>query len=918
MKSFIREVLENLKKSNTPLSDTIFILPSKRAGSYLIKELASISEKNIFAPSIYSVEEFTELISGLQSIDNTISLFEFYEVYKNKTEESETEDFETFITWAQSLIQDFNEIDRYLIDHKPFFDYLSDIQDINHWYLQDEKTELVKKYLKFWKELPSFYEALSKRLISKEQGYQGLIYRKASENIDDYIAQNNQKHVFIGFNALNASEQHIIQKLLQNNRAEVYWDLDNIFYSDESHAASLFIRDYMKSWDFYKNNNYKSFGDNYSREKNIQMIGVPKNIGQAKYIGEILTGLENKELENTAIVLGEEELLLPVLNSMPPEINELNITMGFPIKNAPANSLFENLFNIHLNKGTEYYYKEVISIINHPSLSPLLKPYSEKLVSKINSENLVYLKYDSVNSAFPKELKPIISACFKPKNDSVSGLITDFHEIIQNLKLHLKKEEDKIGLEFLYHFHVLFNKLDNLNTEYPHLKTIKSLYNFYKELLSTETLDFQGRPFEGLQLMGMLESRALDFETVIITSLNEGVLPAGKSDNSFIPYDLKQEYKLPTYREKDAVYTYHFYRLLQRAKNVYLLYNTEAEGLNSGEKSRFLTQLEIEKQPTHNLKKLLISPKVPTPSRSLKEVKKTPEILEKLKSLANYGFSPSALTTYIRNPLDFYHQYVLGVRDQDEVEETVAFNTLGTVVHNALENFYKEHEGKTITENTIQEFKKMADKQITKEFAEAYSKLPLEKGKNLLIFEVAKRYLHNFLKFELKRVKAGEEIKIVQIEKDLKVELPVENLPFSVYLRGKVDRFENSNGISRIIDYKTGKVESRNLSVGDWEEITKDYDNYSKSFQVLTYASLIALEKGLKFPAEAGIISFKNLKSGFLKFEKKEPGTRKKDSMITEETLDLFQTELKKLIVEICDPEIPFIEKEIKKTYGSF
>ncbi|MDX1761642.1 MAG: PD-(D/E)XK nuclease family protein, partial [Christiangramia sp.] len=244
--------------------------------------------------------------------------------------------------------------------------------------------------------------------------------------------------------------------------------------------------------------------------------------------------------------------------------------------------------------------------------------------------------------------------------------------------------------------------------------------------------------------------------------------------------------------------------------------------------------------------------------------------------------------------------------------------TLGTVVHNALENFYKEHEGKTITENTIQEFKKMADKQITKEFAEAYSKLPLEKGKNLLIFEVAKRYLHNFLKFELKRVKAGEEIKIVQIEKDLKVELPVENLPFSVYLRGKVDRFENSNGISRIIDYKTGKVESRNLSVGDWEEITKDYDNYSKSFQVLTYASLIALEKGLKFPAEAGIISFKNLKSGFLKFEKKEPGTRKKDSMITEETLDLFQTELKKLIVEICDPEIPFIEKEIKKTYGSF
>ena len=633
---------------------------------------------------------------------------------------------------------------------------------------------------------------------------------------------------------------------------------------------------------------------------------------------KLLTDLGKDQLENTAIVLGEEELLLPVLNSLPAEIEELNITMGFPIKNAPISSLFENLFQIHINNTGDYYYKDVVSVLNHPTLNPLLDPYSDALVARINAENLVYLKYETIISEFPEAQSPIIKACLKPKKDNVSALISDFHLLIQLLKKHLKKEEDKIELEFLYHFHVLFNKLETLNEKYPHLKTIKSLYNFYKEILTTETLDFQGKPFKGLQLMGMLESRALDFETVIITSLNEGVLPAGKSDNSFIPYDLKQEYKLPTYREKDAVYTYHFYRLLQRAKNVYLLYNTETEGLNSGEKSRFLTQLEIEKQPAHQHKKILISPKVPQVKNELKEVKKTPEMLERIKSLAKSGFSPSALTTYIRNPLDFYHQYVLGVRDQDEVEETVAFNTLGTVVHNALENLYKEYEGQLITEEIIENFTKQADKQIAKEFSETYSKLPLEKGKNLLIFEVAKRYLHNFLRFEIKRLKAGEEIEIIQIEKDLKVALHIENLPFSVYLRGKVDRFEKSNGIPRIIDYKTGKVESRNLTVEDWSEITKDYDNYSKSFQVLTYASLIALEKDLKFPAEAGIVSFKNLKSGFLKFEKKEAGTRNKDSMITEETLDLFQIELKKLIVEICNPEIPFIEKEIKKSYGSF
>ena len=705
--------------------------------------------------------------------------------------------------------------------------------------------------------------------------------------------------------------------MLKDSKAQVFWDIDQSYYEDAAHGASLFLRQYLKEWPYYQEHPYTAFGNNYSEEKNIELIGVPKNIGQAKYLGEIITGLNTEELGNTAIVLGEEDLLLPVLNSLPDTIEEINITMGFPIKNAPIASLFEYLFQLHISSSNSYYYKDILSIVNHPSLHHILGSEAGNLVKKINTENLIYLNADEVIEAFSENSKNLISACFQPKKDNVAKFSEDIHDIIQLLKTELKEQEDKIGLEFLYHFHVLFNKLDNLNQKYPHIKTLKSLHGFYKELVSTETLDFQGKPFKGLQLMGMLESRAIDFETVIITSLNEGVLPAGKSDNSFIPYDLKQEYKLPTYREKDAVYTYHFYRLLQRAKKVYLLYNTEADGLNSGEKSRFITQLEIENKENHHLKQVLISPQVPAFKKELRTVDKTLEMIEKLRSLAASGFSPSALTTYMRNPLDFYTQYVLGVRDQDEVEETVAFNTLGTVVHNALENLYKPFEGKIISEEILQQFRKEADLQIIKEFTSIYSKAPLDRGKNLLIFEVAKRYLHNFLKFELNRIKNGEEIQIVQIERDLKVSIPIPELTFPVFLRGKVDRYEKSNGVSRIIDYKTGKVEQRNLNVSNWEEITKDYDNYSKSFQVLTYASLIALEKDLKFPAEAGIISFKNLKSGFLKFEQKEKGSRKGDSLITEETLESFQTELKKLIIEICDPAVPFIEKEIKK-HGSF
>ncbi|HKL36364.1 MAG TPA: PD-(D/E)XK nuclease family protein, partial [Salegentibacter sp.] len=465
--------------------------------------------------------------------------------------------------------------------------------------------------------------------------------------------------------------------------------------------------------------------------------------------------------------------------------------------------------------------------------------------------------------------------------------------------------------EFLYHFHVLFNKLENLNEAYPHLKSIKSLYQFYKEIMSTQSLDFQGRPFKGLQLMGMLESRALDFKNIVICSVNEGVLPSGKSGSSFIPFDLKQNYKLPTYKEKDAVYTYHFYRLLQRAQNVHLLYNTETDGLNSGEKSRFLTQLEIEKQPAHQLRHAMVSPKVPAIKNELRKVKKTPQIMEKIKSLAAYGFSPSALTSYIRNPLDFYRQYVLGVRDSQEVEETVAYNTLGTVVHDSLENFYKPLENKLLTAEDIKAFKAKIEEEITLQFKKSYMNGPVNQGKNLLIYEVAKRYLRNFLNLELDRLKT-EEVKILKIEENLKSEIKIENLDFPIFMRGKVDRVENTNGITRIIDYKTGKVTQDKIEIVDWADLASDYDKYSKSFQVLAYTKMMQDQNSLDFPVEAGIISFKNLKSGFLKFGKKDkPRTKNKETAITREILEAFEVELKKLITEICDPEIPFTEKEI-------
>jgi ATP-dependent helicase/nuclease subunit B len=410
--------------------------------------------------------------------------------------------------------------------------------------------------------------------------------------------------------------------------------------------------------------------------------------------------------------------------------------------------------------------------------------------------------------------------------------------------------------------------------------------------------------------MGMLESRVLDFETVIISSVNEGILPSGKTNNSFIPFDVKVENNLPTYKEKDAVYAYHFYRLLQRAKNVYILYNTEIDALKGGEKSRFITQLEIE--GIHKIKHTIVSPNVPIVEKKLKQIPKTSLVIEALKKLALKGFSPSSLTNYMRNPIDFYYEKVLGIRQFDAVEENIAANTLGSVIHNTLEDFYKPLEGDLLTLNHLKIFKTKIKDTITKHFKDLYKDGDFTKGKNLIIFEIAQRYILNFITTEIESLKKGHHIKIIAIEANEKIEIKIEELNFPIKLSGKVDRIDEFNGITRVIDYKSGKVEQNKVEIVNWEDLTTDYDKYSKSFQILCYAYMMHQKKHITLPIEAGIISFKNLNAGYLKFGKKaSTHSRIRNQLITEETINKFEIELKKLIIEICNPNNDFIEKEL-------
>jgi len=412
----------------------------------------------------------------------------------------------------------------------------------------------------------------------------------------------------------------------------------------------------------------------------------------------------------------------------------------------------------------------------------------------------------------------------------------------------------------------------------------------------------------GLQVMGVLESRVLDFENVIITSVNEGKFPAGKSQNSFIPYDVKKELGLPTYKEKDAIYCYHFYHLLLRAKNIWLLYNTDNEGIDAGEKSRFVTQLEIEKQPKHNITSTIYNAVLPEKAYEPVTIPKTDKILTRLHEIAtDKGFSPSSLTNYIRNPLQFYMQRILRINEAEEVEENIAVNTLGTIIHNALEELYKPYLNQYLALHHIEAMEAKINDVILKHFKEIYKEGEITKGKNLLAFEVAKRNVYNFLQMEKKDIEEGQAIKVLLLEASLSCEMEVKSLPFPIKIAGKVDRIEERNGSIRIIDYKTGKVDGNSLKISDFQDLTSDIKN-EKIIQLLCYALMFENHE-LKQNREvsAGIVSFKNMKNGFLPF-----GLGKgKDAelVISNEILEDFKKELQKLILEIFNTEVAFKEK---------
>ena len=908
MISFISNVIDHVFSIQKSYSNLIFVLPSQRAGVFLKQEILKKIPTTSFLPKIISIENYIQELADITLIDNTQLLFEFYSIYKETLPKENLESFEAFSQWATIALHDFNEIDSYLVNSKDFFTNLKDIKRLNNWFQNKKPSQLALNYLQFFEYLHKMYQILYEKLKNDKFGYQGLIYREATDNLEFYLNNNQNKHiVFVGFNALNKAEEFIFQELLNNKIASVYWDANESYFG-HSNEAGIFLRKYKRNWLYYRENPFLWINSITLDEKNIEIIGAPKNIAQIKYTGELISNMV--DFSKTALILSDEKLLSLTLNSLPNNVKNINITMGYPLKDIPIAGLFEKLFKLHLNqskfnKGArhQFYYKDVLNLLKDPFLNKIQGDLLQKLSLKINNENAIFLSAKTLKNYIAPNETAQLSLFF-----SLFSFSPDVNKVIKycrNLINEIKQYVAGVEKEYVFRFYKVFQQLETLNKKYHHIKDLKTLVLFYKQILKNEKLSFQGEPLQGLQLMGMLETRALDFETVIITSLNEGILPGNKNEQSFIPFDIKKHFELPTYQEKDAIFSYHFQRLLQRSKNIYLIYNTETDGYGSGEKSRFLTQLDIN-YPKINKK--IVSPIVQQSNIPEVEIEKPSEILKKLKKVFINGISPSALATYIYNPVSFYEQKVLGIKEDTEVEETIAMNTMGSVIHDVLKELYRPFVGNYVREKDIIEMRKFTNELLLKYFKKHYVKGNIETGKNKLIFEVSKNHINRFLNQELQLLKNNKQLKILAIEKELATEFKMDGVNFPIKLKGIVDRIDELEGVVRIIDYKTGKVENRQLKMADFSIIKDDY-KYSKAVQVMLYSYLfMEAEKNINLPVQSGIISFKNLNAGFLKMNFSE--NRSPDNLVTIIRLNDFMLEIENLIIEILNPEIPFIQNK--------
>lgn len=920
MESFIGNVAQFILDNYTSPGDVCVVLPNRRAGLFLRKELTAKLNGPSWSPALFSIEDFVFELAELQPCDQPELLLALYRIVKS-TPGHEDEPFDAFCKWAPALLADFTEADLWLADPEKLFGNLTEIKHMEHWSLGEPGlTDFQKKYLHFWDQLTLWYGQLRVEILSRGKAWSGLAHRLVAENIaTNERLQQWPHYIFAGFNALSASQERIFSVLKSSDKAELLWDADRYYLEDDLNEAGLFLRANREKYFRSQHSSFEHVHDFFTQtKKNITLIAAARNVSQARAAAGFLE-IEGQSFaaDETAVVLADEQLLTPMLNALPARFSDVNITMGYPMRSTPVYTLLQVLFSLHENAARlnviskdgelKYYHHDVTRLLRHPYIIASVKdPHALiHIIQTIGKRNMTFVSPAQMRSMRGDEL--VDAGWFIPWK-SGEDCMQQLGRIVDRLReVFAGKEETPLDLEYIYQLHLVLNRISTLISDWSEFSSIHAIKNLLLQVFGSSTIPFSGEPLAGLQVMGLLETRCLDFKNVILVSANEGVLPSQSAQHSFIMYDLRRAFNLPVHQERDALSAYNFYRLLQRAENICLVYNTDQDTFGVKEKSRFVSQLMYELPQVNkqlNIRTLISGAELDASVLSnAVAINSSPEIVALAAAKATEGFSPSLINLFRECRVKFYFRYIAGLREEKEVEENVDQNTLGTIIHAALEKLYEPYLNQPLQPEHIDAMKRLVPSACKDAFHRLFPDEESDAGKNHLAGKIAQRYISNYLDIEGDRIRSqiqkGVPNTVVGLEQTLQTEMDVNGV--RVVFKGNADRIDHMGNVVRLIDYKTGLVEANELRIAGTENFSGT-DKFGKAFQLMMYAWLYLKSTNNDAVIQPGIISFRKIRQGFLHLE--TPAGK----MVTKNSLGDFEELLINITKEILSAETKFTQ----------
>lgn len=943
METFLKQVAHDLyNKTESNFTKVAIVFPNKRASLFFNEYLAQESDRPIWSPTYVSISELFRQSSDLSIADPIKLVCDLYKVFQKATGSKETLD--DFYFWGEMLIADFDDADKNMADTHALFSNLKDLNELmdNYDFLEEgqkealsqffhnfsinQVTELKQRFISMWNVLGDIYTEYKALLESQSIAYEGMLYRQVIEQLDVEALPYN-KYIFVGFNVLNKVEHTLFKKLNEAGKAMFYWDYDTFYLNKTPHEAGEFIRRNLRD---FPSELPASFFDNLNQPKEVTFIESPTENGQVRYLPQwIRENLTSQEKE-TAVVLCNEALLQPVLHALPDNVKHINITMGFPLSQTPAYSFVNALMELHTsgynpNNG-RYLFAEVISVLKHP-YTRQLSPEAEKLEQNLTRDNRFY--------PLPSELKQdnVLELLFTPRRNNLdlcsmlSEALKEVAVIYQQQAASHSDAFDQLYRESLFKTYTLVNRFHTLIESKELNVQAGTFQRLLTRVMSSSSIPFHGEPAIGMQVMGVLETRNLDFRHLIMLSVNEGQLPKAGGDSSFIPYNLRKAFGMTTIDHKIAVYAYYFYRLMQRAEKVTLVYNTATDGINRGELSRFMLQFLIEwGYPV--LRKQLEAAQSPQSSAPI-IIEKTPDVMERMKSVFDFRsnpkalISPSALNCYLDCPLKFYYKYVALLSAPDEVTADIDSAKFGSIFHYAAEHIYKDltAHGKLISKENLETLLKdevRLQTYVDNGFKELFFNLPQNEqpeynGIQLINSAVIVKYIQQLLRNDLRYAPftfVGSEQRIFE-----NIEICTSTGNIQSRIGGIIDRIDSKGESLRIVDYKTGGDADTPANVQSLFIPDKKRSNYV--FQTFLYASIVC--KKLREKNDSRLVAPALLYIHRAASENYSPVIQMGEPRKPKEPVDNFaqyegdfRENLKTLLEDIFNPDISFTQTEIE------